>query len=1088
MKHKYLLATLFLGCLYQTDAFAFGSVSDKLYAAARAGDTATLESYLREGHSIDTIDNSGRTALCNAYYAKDWTTYNVLMQYGANPNASCMLETPKNYNKYVLTGVGVAIVGGVAIAAASGGGGGSDDSSGSSSSSSSSNSSSGSSSGSSSNSSSGSSSGTSTSSNDDSVYTLSTMSERQKAIAEMMSKHLETQSYSHINTNSFHYYTTDDFRSSSGAKYKEYSGQGASASPQTVNFLDAIRAAQAYSYFYGYDSNNKVSNKLDTERNVVAVLDTGVEVNHSEFIDANGKSKVSGKSFDYGPCRGADRTNCWLIETYEASSGFGLKKTTKQKRTLYDANGEAVSGVAIVDSGYNYDTATGRGELDDWADEYTANYDWDQLQDDPSPSIGKVSKKENGVEANIDGHGTHVAGIIAANMNDKGMMGVAFSNTDIYALRWDLTSPISAPIQAALGLKDRKVLALNMSVGTEASSTSNAGLITSKKLDYMQTDTLLAARDTIRSYETVQDPTTGYKQKQGMIWVMAAGNDSYSEPTIMAGIKNLGTQITSEGTVNYNDLMMLVVMSVDVTLNDDGTVKTYTKSSFSNSCGSTAAYCIAAPGGNKKSNVNYNIYSSVPSAVLSLGYGGLLGTSQATPVVTGSIAFLKSAFPFLHSSEIIEILRETANTNGVGYNSANHEDKTYGAGLLDLGKATTYYIPPENKNGTMSMATLTGTTVASPYVNLSNANLTVSPSMSSAVMSALPATLTIFDKYKRPFEVSTSHYIRVTHAGYKSLKNDVGYIVPNTKIKEKREGNMRFSYAQGTMNRSGGIGFTDATYKSGKFESGFYMSENTRYRGQGQENAEMSNPYMSFTSAYGAHIGYQPSGKYGFKLQAVSGRNGLYGGDKDFNDRTFKKTAYAVDGELSFKAGKKLNLSFNSGMLYEDEALLGVTGTGAFGLPESRTYFTGVTAMYKATPKLTLSGSYYRGYTDAQSFNSNMLQTSALQSSSFAIDANYKWNKTTDFGLRLSSPLRVEHGKLRIDMASGRDYYSDEVYRNRYTAGMKSKKREYKLSLYGNKGVTENLSLSSELGVRFNPEHRAAANDYRALFGLAWNF
>ena len=73
-------------------------------------------------------------------------------------------------------------------------------------------------------------------------------------------------------------------------------------------------------------------------------------------------------------------------------------------------------------------------------------------------------------------------------------------------------------------------------------------------------------------------------------------------------------------------------------------------------------------------------------------------------------------------------------------------------------------------------------------------------------------------------------------------------------------------------------------------------------------------------------------------------------------------------------------------------------------------------------------------------------------------------------------------------MASGRDYYSDEIYRNQYTASMKPQKREYKFALYANKDMTEKLSLSGELDMRINPEHRATRNDYRALFGLAWNF
>ncbi|MBR3676908.1 MAG: hypothetical protein IKN71_07225, partial [Alphaproteobacteria bacterium] len=66
--------------------------------------------------------------------------------------------------------------------------------------------------------------------------------------------------------------------------------------------------------------------------------------------------------------------------------------------------------------------------------------------------------------------------------------------------------------------------------------------------------------------------------------------------------------------------------------------------------------------------------------------------------------------------------------------------------------------------------------------------------------------------------------------------------------------------------------------------------------------------------------------------------------------------------------------------------------------------------------------------------------------------------------------------------------YSDEVYRNRYKASMKPSKREYKLALYGNKELSEAVSIGSEIAMRINPEHRKAGNDYRALFGLAWEF
>jgi hypothetical protein len=191
---------------------------------------------------------------------------------------------------------------------------------------------------------------------------------------------------------------------------------------------------------------------------------------------------------------------------------------------------------------------------------------------------------------------------------------------------------------------------------------------------------------------------------------------------------------------------------------------------------------------------------------------------------------------------------------------------------------------------------------------------------------------------------------------------------------------------------------------------------------------------------------------------------------------------------VEFNPQPKWSLTFSSGMLHEDDALLGMNGEGAFGMPESNTYHTGIRAAWKTTPKLTLSDSYFAGFTQTQNCSSSMLCKSDLISDSFAFDANYKYDSATDFGFRLSSPLKIQHGKLYVDFPAGRDYYSDEVYRNSYAADLKSKKREYKLALYMNKDLSEHLSISSEVNVRFNPEHRDDKNDYRALFGLSWSF
>jgi len=878
-----------------------------------------------------------------------------------------------------------------------------------------------------------------------------------------MASYLNSIGYTSMNQPSFHYYSEDYFRNNreyNGKYFSEHTTNGVTY--KSVNFHDSVQAATAYSKFFGYDSGNNLVSRLNKVV-TVGVIDTGVNPNHKEFQDESiaGGTKVFGHNFDYGPCHG-EYKNCWVITSNCVGS-----MCYSQKRELYDNNGNRV----IIDTRSSF-FDKGNGIFDKWAAMYPADYRWEDSKDDPTPLSGKDPLTNSSYA-----HGTHVAGIIAANWNrsQSGMMGIAFSNTLIDGVRWDFTSTIEAPVKA---LVDDKVVAINMSLGRTASANNNASLVNSLK-DHLFYGILPAAAYTVNSYEKlVYQSFTAYK---GAIWVKAAGNDGYEEPDLESGIKNLGRVTVNGRTVDMSKLMMLVVVSVDVNLDENGAVTSYSKSSFSNSCGSTAKYCIAAPGGNSFDGGRSDLYSTADS-----GYLGMKGTSQATPVVTGSIAFLHEAYPFLHSSEIIEILQETANTNGVGYNhNTEHYDATYGAGLVDLGKAVTYYLSPIV--GTNSVMTVSGNNVSSSSVRLDNASLNVTAAWADSLENALPETITAFDRYMRPFEFPTANYINVTHSGYKALKHDVNHMVPNQRRKYETYNNMRMSYAEGPLNGNG-MGFADTDYDFDGSSAGFFFSENTKYNNTAGLSSEQMNPFMSFNSAYGAHYSRKIGEKWGVRFEAVSGRNGLYDGDYDYNDNQFIKQAYGFNSEVEFQPRTNWTLTFSSGILHENDAMLGMNGNGAFGVTGSHTYHTGVRAAWKTTPKLTLSGSYFAGFTRAQDFNSSMLATSDLISDSFAFEADYKYNPTTNFGFRLSSPLKVEHGKLYVDFAAGRDNYSDEVYRNRYAADLKSKRREYKLAWYVNKDVTENLSISSEFDVRINPEHRTGRNDYRALFGLSWNF
>ncbi len=133
------------------------------------------------------------------------------------------------------------------------------------------------------------------------------------------------------------------------------------------------------------------------------------------------------------------------------------------------------------------------------------------------------------------------------------------------------------------------------------------------------------------------------------IFVWAAGNESQTESGALSALP-----------LAFPELMGHFVNVVAV---DNNTNLAW----YSNQCGITQNYCIAAPG--SAWNTDAQGYTS--------------GTSFATPAVSGAIATIKEAFPYMKSEEITQLLFVTAKDLG-----ETGIDPVYGWGLLDMEKAT----------------------------------------------------------------------------------------------------------------------------------------------------------------------------------------------------------------------------------------------------------------------------------------------------------------------------------------------------------------------------------------------------------------
>jgi subtilisin family serine protease len=197
-------------------------------------------------------------------------------------------------------------------------------------------------------------------------------------------------------------------------------------------------------------------------------------------------------------------------------------------------------------------------------------------------------------------HGTHVAGIIAAAPTASEKMRGICPNAKILTLKISLNSQISKLFDNAKALvycADAKVNVVNMSFGS--------------------------TNDFPPFGEAVQNAINA-----GLILVASAGNDTSD------------LQVLKKYPACYPRVVTVAATTAKDNLRFDSNFETYRYyASFID---------IAAPGD--------DIYSTVPGGY----YAYLGGTSMAAPLVTGSIGLMKSLYPTISLSELLEKLNNSS--------------------------------------------------------------------------------------------------------------------------------------------------------------------------------------------------------------------------------------------------------------------------------------------------------------------------------------------------------------------------------------------------------------------------------------------
>ncbi|MER7622154.1 S8 family serine peptidase [Streptomyces sp. NPDC126503] len=340
--------------------------------------------------------------------------------------------------------------------------------------------------------------------------------------------------------------------------------------------------------------------------------------------------------------------------------------------------GSAAVKVGVLDTG-----------VDDRHQDIAPNFN---AADSVSCAYGKADTRA-GAWRDVDTHGTHVAGTIAAAKNGKGVVGVA-PGVKIAAVR------IAEP-STALFFAENTICGF-MWAGDHGFKVTNNSYYTDPWQFNCPDDLDQAA--IIEGVRRAQE----YAESKGSLQIAAAGNSNYdlANKTTDSESPNDSTKVTRTITNACVDIPTELPGVVTVAAQASGGAKA-SYSNFGN-----GVIDIAAPGGDGATGV----YSTLPGGK----YGSKSGTSMASPHVAGVAALMLSVDPTLTPARLRDRLAAEATDRACPSDSrctgTTTKNGFFGEGAVDALKAVGGATPPPGAyfENLTDVAVPDNTTVESP--------------------------------------------------------------------------------------------------------------------------------------------------------------------------------------------------------------------------------------------------------------------------------------------------------------------------------------------------------------------------------------